>query len=203
MKRTSNRLSKGEFILYSIQWSIIAMIWYRAVFFRTIHGLSYTASKLILWVFVLTLIAMGMVTSWKRWRNAVSVLTVIVLPFSLYTIITYWKSIHTLVWVVVGLAIILCLAYSALLWSRPYQNQQTAVVRRRLQKTVFATRTIISTCLAIPVVVLGLSLAFESGFVSAKTVAAYSGDENKLANNIEMVAKLDNDTWVTLSWFAA
>lgn len=199
MKQRSNRMSKKEFIISIVQWSIIAMIWYRTILFRTIHGLSYSACKLILWGLVLSLVTIGTMISWKYWRNHISVATVASLPFSLYTVISYWKSITALFWAVVAFAIILCVGYAALLWSRPYQKQHAEVARKRLQKTLVATRTIISICLAIPVIVLGLSIAFESGFFSAKTEPAYSGDKNKLANNIAMVAKLDNVTWVTLS----
>lgn len=93
MKRRSNRMTKTEFIISIVHWSIIAMIWDHAILFRTILELSYSVYKLVLWGLVLSLVTIGTMISRKYWRNHVSVATVASLPFSLYTVIAYRNSI--------------------------------------------------------------------------------------------------------------
>ncbi len=199
MKKSSNRLTRIEFIIEIIQWSVLVMIWYRVTLFKSINGVSYTVSKFVLWGLVLSLVAIGTVVSWKRWRNGISAAFTIMLPFSIFTIITYWKKIKILFVFAIVLALVLCLYFVVFLLRRPYQNQQMLSKKRRLQNIFVGMRNIISACLVIPVLILGISMIFINGIASTKTKATYPGENNKLANNIEVVAKLDNSTWMTLT----
>lgn len=195
----SNKLSKIELIVATIQWSIWIMIFYRNIIFRTIHGLSLAWSRGILWAMILVFIPLGTLVSWNRCRNRISVATTVSFPFILYTLISYWKSIHVLFYVFISIGSILSIAYLVLLWSRNGNNRSKARIKRRLWKSFISVRNINVTCLVLIPIILGVGLLFRGGYVSANTRPAYSGDENKLANNIEIVSKLDKDIWPTLS----
>lgn len=195
----SNKLSKVEYIVATIQWSIWIMVLYRNIVFRTIHGLSLTWSRGLLWAMILILIPLGTLLLWNRCRNRISVATTVSLPFIIYTLISYWKSIHILFYVFFSVGMILSIAYLILLWSRAGNNQSRARVKRRLWKSFISVRNISVTCLAIIPIIIGVSFMFSGGYAAAKTIPAFSGDENKLANNIEIVSRLDNEIWPTLS----
>lgn len=195
----SNKLSKVEYVFFTIQWSIWIMALYRIIVFRTIHGLSLAWSRGILWAMFLVLVSLGTFLSWNRFRNRISVAMNISFPFIIYTLISYWKSIHILFYVFISIGAILSSAYLVLLWSRGSNNLSKERVKRRLWKSFVSVRNINVTCLAIIPIIIAVSFTFRSGYAAAKTTPAYSGDENKLANNIEIVAKLDDEIWPTLS----
>lgn len=198
MKR-SNKLSPVEFVIAIIQWSIISTIFYRSIMFRTIHGLSLAWSKGILWIMLLTLVPLGTIFSWKRFRNRVSVATTVCLPFIIYALLSYWKSIDTIFYVLISLAGIACIAYLILLWRNYDLDQPKSRIKKRIWHSLVSIRNITVTCLAVIPIILGFSLLFRGGYVAAKTTPAFSGDDNKLANNIEIVSKLDNEIWPSLS----
>ncbi len=175
------------------------MVWYRALLFRTIHGMSYNDSRVIFWCLFLICELLGTLMVWKRWRNNLTVVTNISIPYCIYTTVTFWKSIHILFFILIIVAVVLSAALAYLQLSRPYRIKNAQVIRRRFQKILLRTGIITTICLTIIPVYLGASLLFRSGFPSSKVKSSYQGEENKLANNIEIVSKLDKDLWPALS----
>ena len=102
-------------------------------------------------------------------------------------------------YVLISLAGIACIAYLILLWRNYDFDQPKARIKKRIWHSLVSVRNITVTCLAVIPIILGFSLLFRGGYVSAKTTPAFSGDENKLANNIETVSKLDSEIWPSLS----
>ena len=195
----SNKLSELEYVIAMMQWSILEMILYRNIVFRTIHGLSLAWSRGILWGMLLFLVSLGTLLSWNRFRNRISVATTTSLPFIIYTLISFWKSVHVLFYVFISVGVALSIAYLVLLWSRGNNGLSKAKLKRRIWKSFVSVRNIIVTSLAVIPIIIGISFMFSSGYAAAKTTPKYSGDENKLANNIEIVSKLDNEIWPGLS----
>ena len=77
-------MQPSKFIADHLVWLVTAMIWYRNVFFFGIPGMTVSQSKIILWISVLVLVALGCIITIKRRRNALSVFVNIFLPYEMY-----------------------------------------------------------------------------------------------------------------------
>ena len=81
-------MQPSKFIADHLVWLVTAMIWYRNVFFFGIPGMTVSQSKIILWISVLVLVALGCIITIKRRRNALSVFVNIFLPYEMYAAVT-------------------------------------------------------------------------------------------------------------------
>lgn len=80
-----------EYVFESVFWCLISMTWYKNIIFRCIPNVTYTASKTALWILLFASIAACAVCVFRIKRTGWSVLVSLVLPYGIYTVVTYWK----------------------------------------------------------------------------------------------------------------
>lgn len=201
----NNTMSGGEYVFEHIFWGVITMIWFEYILFRSIEGLTSVQSRLLLLAALIVSAAGGIALTWKKRRNNLSLFVNIVMPYGLYTIIAYRRTAPVLVWGLAGLALLLSITYAVFVLKPKIgaASRKARVVRVRLVKSFFGTRTVAACCLTVMVIVLGVSSFFGILCFSPSTSPA-SGSVNEevtIARNIAVVSQLNEEKWSALSTY--
>lgn len=199
----NNTMSKGYYVFEHIFWSAIAMIWYRNLLFRSIGGMSYSSSRTVLWSVLLVAVVLGVLISWKRRRNNLSLFVNVATPFEIYTLITYAHNFSAIVWIATFIAVLLSGLYTFLLLTQQIKNRtrKRAIIKKRILRASLGSRTIIACCFLSLILCLGVNAVF-GGFIFSPSVAAENKnaqEEITTANNIDMISQLDENAWSSLS----
>ena len=199
----NNTMSKAGFVFEHIFWGIISMIWFNNILFRSIEGLTFDQSRLFLWLSLIISAMLGIVLTWKKRRNNLSLFVNIIMPYELYSIISYRNTAPALLWSLAAISLLLSIAYVVLIFRPKIRTRarKETVIRARLVRSFLGTRTVGACCMSVMILVLGASslfgiLCFSPSEVSAKR--SY-GEEVTIANNIEVVSQLEEEKWSTLS----
>lgn len=197
-----NTMEPRIYLVRHVYWSVISMLWYRSLCFRCVLNLSYTESKLILWMLYALSVLIGVAVTYKMRRNRTSLAVNVLLPFGLYATLAYYAYLQKMITIIYITAGILSLAYflAILLRRIPATRNRRSAMGKRLQQCLHGSRTIVAFCLAILVFSIGIKTVFGYQLFSAKesTTNALSSGEYTIAENIETVCKLDEHTWASL-----
>lgn len=198
-----NTRSKGEYALDHILWGLISWLWFTKSLFRNIEGLSYDRSRLVLLGALTASILLGLAVTWKRRRNNLSLFVNLVLPYEIYTLIVYRETAPVLIRILIITSVCLSVIYAVLVL-RPHIRagaRKAVVLWRRLTHSALGIRTIAACCLSVLLLALGASAVFGIAFFSPSTAAddPPEHEEVTLEENIDVVSRLDEDTWVQLS----
>lgn len=197
-------MQPARFIIDHLVWLITAMIWYRNVFFAVIPGMTVRQSKMILWISVLILTALGCFITIRKRRNALSVFVNVFLPYELYAVVTYRAVLPRLVWSSVLLSAALSIAF-LVLGALPAQNndqKHAGCWKRQIRHSLLGARTITAFCMLILMVPLGIRLVFGLGLMNTDTppvAAAAEADEWTVKNKIDTVCLLQEEKWAELN----
>lgn len=117
--------------LRSIAWKcVIGFIWYKNLLFRVLPHRDVYDSLRILLIMMLVSVACFIVVMNRR-KNGWTATACLVLPFGLYTILTYSTTSALFVRVVGVVSILLSLVYSILLFKRKIK-QKGKIARRKV-----------------------------------------------------------------------
>ena len=93
--RNKSTLEKQEYVLDSIYWFTLVFLLYRNLFFCPVFTLDYTRSTILLVCTAIFNFAVGILLTYKRRRNYVSIFCNAVLSISSYFIISFWNITRT------------------------------------------------------------------------------------------------------------
>jgi len=198
-----NTMTLKEYIFEHLYWGIISMIWYRCLMFRSINTVSTTWSKTILWTLVILLSLIGILITYKRRRNHLSMVVNLIVPYEIYTLCAYQNILSWQVHFGLGIAILLSLLYIYMIFSQHISNANKlrTIIKNRIKKCLFGIRTIVSLCLAVVVVSIAVSSVFGISLTKSKVMPAKNDDFETwtISNNIEYVSMFFNESWDTCS----
>lgn len=199
-----NTLTKGAFIFDHLVWGGISLLWFNRTLFRVIEGTTFHQSRLLLLCGLAISIVLGVAITWEKRRNYVSLLVNLLIPYEVYTLVVYWHTSPTLFWGLLALALLLSVIYVALVFEPKIKTpaKTNTIIRARLKRAFFGTRTLVAGCLSVFLFVLWLSSTFGI-LVFAPSVepskSTRGGDVGKIENHIEVIQQLKEERWVTLS----
>lgn len=200
--KNKNTKSMGEFIFENAFYAVLALIWFRLIF-RVLPDMTFSQSKWILRGMMLVCVSIGVLLTWKRRRNSLSVMINILFPLELYALVAFWREIRTLSIVLLVISIILCVAYIYLIFSYkiPQRKDPRIVLKRRAVRSALGARTIVVVVMAALIIPLGGNVLFNNSIFSSNQKATRGTDSNEytIANNIEVVSNLREEVWETLS----
>lgn len=187
-----------KFIADHLVWLVTAMIWYRSVFFVVIPGMTVSQSKMVLWISVLALVALGCIITIKRRRNALSVFVNIFLPYEMYAAVTYCTFLPGLVWGSVLLSVFLSIAFIVLgvFPVKSDRQRRAGWWKQQIRHSLLGARTIVAICMLILIVPIGIRLVFGLGLMNASTPSvadASEAGEWTVKNKIDSVCLLRED----------
>lgn len=198
--KNRNTMGNIEYALKNALWGLIGMIWYRNVLFRTIPGGSYTQSKMVLWGLTIACIILGTCLTRKRRRNYLSVLVNVLTPYEIYAIVSFKESlVRDYIWVIY-VATTISVLYFGFVIILNIGNSKRVRFTRYIGHGFLGARTLAVCCIAlawIPVTINGL---FGEALVQSD-ISPYVATESKvtIADNIDVVSNLREDTWNSLS----
>lgn len=202
--RNINTMTKKEFLIEHLVYIVISFIWFKAMLFRSIGFWSRWESVLFFWGIILVFNGIGMAMTWKKRRNHLSLFSNVCIPLGIYTLITYAETYPAL-WITAFLvAAFLGFFYCSLICGQGTNRTHPvsgAVKRKRLYFCVLGTRTLFSFCLAALMVPLCIGVVFSNSLIlsGVDPQAPHQGSEWTVANQMETVLNLREDTWEKLS----
>ena len=201
--KKENTLSKFGFIIENFIWILISMIWYKNVLFRCIGSHTFLESKLILWGILLTSCIIGSFLEMKNIRNRVSVFFNLVLGYGIYTVLTYIQIRQTLIISSLSVVTVSSIICAFLIMCRKIKNRKRfrKILCRRTLHVAFVTQRLLGIGLTLIMALLGVNILFGSTIMKStvNTATQTNLSEQSLANNIEIIALLQDDTWRSLS----
>lgn len=201
--RNSNTMGKLEYILEHIFWGGLSVLCFRRLLFRSIQGHTLLESKLVLWGLLLSFVLFGILITFSRRRNNISMLVNLLVPYEAYLLVTYYHDMTTFIVIIIAIALVLSIKYFFMIVSPEIKNKKmkSLILRKRAEFGLLGARTISAICLMAIVIPLGLSAVFGNSLAFNKKTADVPSDEYEctIANNIDIVSNLRQEVWETLS----
>lgn len=123
-----------EYLLDCLFYLIISMIWYRNLLFRCLPEMSYTGSKVILWIMILLSVLISTLVlnryKWTSW----SIAKALIVPFGVYTILTYKRTVGWWMTVVLICASALAVTLFVFVMTRKIKDGKkiSVIIKRRI-----------------------------------------------------------------------
>ncbi len=198
-----NTKGKIEFIIDHIWWALIAWIWYKSILFRCLETYSLKESRIILLGMILFCSMLGIALEMKKQRNSVSVLMNLLSGFGLYSLLAYLPIRRRFILIIFLAAVIIAVLHTLFILCHKIKNRCKfkKILARRIIRTLFESRNIICTGFAVIMLSLSGNAVFGSSLIrpSVSPAKQTNVEEQTIANNIEVLLLLKEDTWKTLS----
>lgn len=196
-----NTYSASGFIFTNIYGYFIAWFWYKALLFRSIEGLSFAKSMLLLLLLLIVSLAVGYSTQKKTRMNTVSIAMNIVTGYGLYTLVSYFPILKSLILSIVALLSVLVGLYATYLIT--YRREGVSaykMIPKRVFTFVRGSQAFLALGMAILMLVPCVSVTVMSGVSQAKSTIPSVSQEATIANNIDCLSRLDNSEWFSLTF---
>lgn len=200
-----DRSSMGpiEYVVESMFWGLISMIWYKNILFRCLPNLTYEISRFVLWSMMLVSIVISSVYLFRKKRTGWSVFISLLFPYGLYTIETYWRTLHNRIVIILLISTVISLLLGIIMMTRKISRRKNLkrVIVKRIQRCASVTGNIFSIAMAVIMVPLLLQGAFGMTLFKSSVEAntGIEAEEQTISNNIDMVLKLQEKEWCLLS----
>lgn len=201
--KKNNTYSKAGFVWAHIFWTAVSMIWYKHILFRCLDRTSLSSSKITLWLLITGICAFAIMLEFCDHRNGISIFANLTIAYGAYTALAYFQAKGTLIAVVLIIALILSLSFSALVLFRrfPRHRKLHSVVWKRVTHSLCFSRFAFTGAFLVLFVALGFRAVWgESLFhASVQPASMDQVSQQTISNNIETVLQLQEDEWQKLS----
>lgn len=195
-----NTKSQGEYIFDHVIYGLLVMIIYRNVLFRSLPELSFSESKFVLWGMYVGLLSLCAALSMKNYRNNISLVSNIILPLELYTLIAYWNTAKS-AWIwILTVGLLLSMGWFVLVVVTGFKENRKRIYRYLIHGFVGA-RSIAVCSIVLMLAPVALNTVMGNAVVQSN-VAPVSGNTEekvKIDDNIDVVGNLRETVWHGLS----
>lgn len=200
--RNRNTMEPLEYLGKTLLWTIVAMIWYRNIFFIALPGCTIAWSKALLWMGVIFLTLWGWTITRQKRSNAVSVLVNVLFPYEIYTVLAYRAYFPRLVWgTVLGSVLLSTLFFVLAIW--PDKEPSKITFEQRLRHGLLGARTLVTVCLLCLLIPLGVRLLFGESITTEtppmQDETTTEEDAWAVQNHMDTIRLLRPEKWTTLS----
>lgn len=200
---TGNTLSRANYVTKHLIVVCLATVWYMDIVFRSIPTLSTIQSLTVLGILLAVPIVLRVLLTLRRGRTDLNMAFTIVVPFQIYTALSYQANLPMLVRVITALILVVYEYETLMLLAQALRRwRRRAVTREKVLLSPKVRTGIILTCCAFCVAVfVGADVVFGK-LAFPPATAEGQGDESEatIANNLDTLAPLlDPDTWAALS----
>lgn len=206
--RNKNTMGDWEYIWENLSWAVILFFLYRGIFFCPVFGWSYKLSLFFLAGVVMAGIGVGLILTWKRRRNYISLFTNIVSSYGIYFMISFWNInrrsvILTGVVAVVSVTAYMCLVFANYLRDR---KRKRAVVTwgKCISSCLLSGRTLAASVLSILLIstaikpMLGLPVMEAQADTVIANISQSANVGETIAENMDTILLLQEDQWFRL-----
>lgn len=197
----NNTLSGKEYLLDYMFWGVIAYIWYQNLIFTNIEGMTVLQSNLVL-IGSLIIVFFINTVIFIRWsRNTFAIISSILIPFGIYTFITYNLYIANLfkpLLIVAGIVLVGGMCFATFAKVDLTNHRKIKVIRKR--RSIVIARTVGAVTSAVMIgCILGKSYIGGALISSKENPTSTYGNECTIANNIDTVMLLKPENWENIS----
>ncbi|MBR3835934.1 MAG: hypothetical protein IKJ69_04000 [Clostridia bacterium] len=202
--KNKNTLSKMNFMLYTLIFTVLTGFLYRVGCFTAIHGISITESKIVYWVMLFVLTSLGTLVNLKKRRNYLSLFVNISLPFEVYTLLSTYRYKYEVYNVFLIVAAVISVGYFIMVMTRKIENRKyiRPIMKNRIKYGLLGTRTIAVSLVMLLTAGVCSNVMFGNGLVRAEADTDISDSryaEWTIENHIESLVLLDEASWNSLS----
>ena len=192
-----NRISVPMYILDNVICALVAMVWYRSLLFRNLEGQSYAHSKLTLWIMVIALVTFGVLITIRKQRNALSFAVAALLPYGIYSLLTYYVYRKTLVRVTFAVCAALVIIYIISVAKMRFKGDDG--FGKKLMMALRATRIIISAGFLVILMQLMVTGLLGNSLMTSGIHAVPGKDAPTIGESMSTLVRLSDETWPQLS----
>lgn len=202
--KDKRKKGRGGFVLLTIIDAMIAMIWYKIFLFRSLPDMMLEESKKFLWGMIVISILLETFVFYRRERKIWNKSICLIIPFGIYTMITYWNTRPMLIKAALTVACVFGVIGSVLCLSRRIKERdkrkRRRMIRVRMYKCICFFRVSIAIAMAVVIGVLSCQIIFGDGVVNPVEVKASLGTDEKqtIKQNIDIIQYLQEDEWEKL-----
>lgn len=139
----------------------------------------------------------------RSMRTGWTVTTALVVPFGLYTVLTYIKTVGNWMLIVLTSAVALSAIYTVLLMIRKIKNRRNKgkVIKRRLHRCCVASQSIVAVALLMVMGIIGAQGVLGDNILNSSISAAASNQSvpQTIGNNIDTILLLQEEEWANLT----
>lgn len=204
--RNINKIPPKIYLFLTVFSALIAMLIYRSTVFCCISFTSFEDSKAILWLIWTACLLTSYLLTFKRRRNYFSIFSNTVLPFGIYTMLTY-DGVHLhLAFVLKTAILILCGLFGVLnlVWVNIPDdlNELLRVAKIRLIHFLNGAKSISVVFMSVLLIYVFALYAFDSPSLIPAVKPAVAVEANKaevLEENMPVISKVSENIWNSLS----
>lgn len=190
-----------DYVIETLFWTIIAFIWYENLFFTNIDGKTIGESNVVLIVIIVLATAVNTLITISWNRTTASAITALLIPYGIYTYITYVDYMPIAYKFIAGVAIGLCVFATIYILSVKLHAKNKR--QRALKKTrmAYSTFRFVGAAASISLIICLFCNVYLGGALlspSEKPATTY-GEEYTIASNMDTVLLLQENQWQELS----
>lgn len=192
-----------DYLLDCLFYTVISMIWYRGLLFRCIPEMTYAESKVILWCMIgISIFVCTFILDWRAWTGW-TVAKALSIPYGMYTVIVYSKTVGSWLTIVLRIAFVLSVVYIILLLSQKIKNSKSKgkIIKRRLHRCCVGSQSIATVALLVVMGIIGVNGIFGNNILTS-SVSAFANDQSNpqtISNNMDTALLLQEEEWSTLT----
>ena len=192
-----------DYLLDCLFYTVISMIWYRGLLFRCMPEMTYAESKVILWCMIgISIFVCTFILDWRAWTGW-TVVKALSIPYGVYTVIVYSKTVDSWLTIVLGIAFVLSVVYIILLLSQEIKNSKSEgeIIKRRLRRCCVGSQSIATVALLVVMGIIGVNGIFGNNILTS-SVSAFANEQSNpqtISNNMDTVLLLQEEEWSTLT----
>jgi len=195
----NNTVTYKGFIFASLYWIVVIYIAFNTFVYKTISGLSYVSSHLVLIGIVLATTVVNALISMKFARNERSAIITTLLAYGIYAFVAYGIYLNKVTNCIVAISGLIAVVYLAIAFN--YGMESISNSRRKLKirfrRSYIGVRNIAGAAGCVFIVYMVICANVVGGLATSSEVkgTAVYGDEYALAENIDMFLLLQQDEW--------
>lgn len=202
MMKDKSTMGLGEYLFDCLFYMVISAVWYQNILFRCLPGRTYTESKIILCVMISLSILTCAFALNRYIRTGWRVATAIGIPFGLYTVFTYSRTVGVWMPIVLALAGTLTVAFSIYILTRKIRSRRKSkVIIHRIHRSCVVCQSILTVALLVIMGSIGIHGIFGVNILNLSVSATVSEQNSSqtINNNIDTILLLQEDEWKKLS----
>ena len=202
--KDKNRSTIGDFFFDSFIYSLPVFFIFRYRLFSPLSSVSRSTSIIVWWVLAVVLLFLGCLAAKTTRRNTVSIFTNIFLPVEVYFLLVYAEHLSKSYLAAIAASVAVAAAYFALVMLNPKSKKKNAnrlpgFTYRKIRFALLGSKTIAVALVFVLLCPLFVKVYFGHGIRSSNADYSVnlSDEELCVANNRDIIAKLDDEVWDT------
>ncbi len=196
-----NTFKKSEYIFQSIVCSATLYYWFVILYFRIVSDLTYKRTLLVMSITMIVVSALGIVLTWKCFRNYVSILCNIASSWGIFVIYTYFDVFGCRFTIICVTALVIMALIILVIFCRKIncdtKEKRKRIIRLRIRRTIYWARICMLCAMLSVLVPIGMASYYKGAVINSDLD---KDEENvykryEISDNIDVIAMLLPETW--------